>query len=132
MTYKLSYRDLAEAMAERHIDGAPTTMPRRGQRDVPEFVKRWRRYARSVAMSWRVDEPLIKRKGNRGSLYGGVDKEGQSIDFFSSERRDMAAAKQFLQQAIEKRGILEKITPEWLCRLTRSGRGVTRRESLPS
>ena len=43
-------------------------------------------------------------------LYRGVDKEGQTIDFFLSEHRDIAAAKRFLQQAIEKRGIPQKIT----------------------
>ena len=34
-----------------------------------------------------------------------VDREGQSVDFFLSEHRDIAAAKRFLQQAIEKRGV---------------------------
>jgi len=42
---------------------------------------------------------------NPGYLYRGVDKEGQTIDFFLSERRDKAAAKRILRQAIEKRGV---------------------------
>jgi transposase-like protein len=110
VSYKLSYRDLAEMMAERQIDVARTTIMRWVQRYVPEFVKRWRRYARSVGTSWRIDETYRKIKGHWVSLYRGVDKEGQTIDFFLSERRDIAAAKQFLQQAIEKRGIPQKIT----------------------
>ncbi len=32
------------------------------------------------------------------------------MDFFLSEHRDIAAAKRFLQQAVEKRGIPQKIT----------------------
>ena len=60
--------------------------------------------------SWRIDETYIKIKGKWGYLYRGVDKEGQTIDFFLSERRDIAAAKRFLQQAIEKRGVPQKIT----------------------
>ena len=44
------------------------------------------------------------------SLYRGVEKAGQTIDFFLSAHRDRAAAEQFLQRAIEKRGSPEKLT----------------------
>ena len=110
VTYKLSYRDLVEMMAERNVDVAHTTILRWVQRYVPEFEKRWQRYARSVGTSWRIDETYIKIKGNWVYLYRGVDKEGQTIDFFLSERRDITAAKRFLQQAIKKRGVPKKIT----------------------
>ena len=39
-----------------------------------------------------------------------MDREGQTVDFFLSEHRDIAAAKRFFVQAIEKRGIPQKIT----------------------
>lgn len=110
VTYKLSYRDLVEMMAERHFDVAHTTIMRWVQRYMPDFMKCWQRYARSVGLSWRVDETYIKVKGHWVYLYRGVDKEGQTIDFFLSERRDMPAAKRFLQQAIAKRGVPQKIT----------------------
>jgi transposase-like protein len=110
LTYKLSYRDLRAILAERGIDLAHTTIMRWVQRYVPEFTKRWQRYARPVGRSWRIDETYIKIKGNWAYLYRGVDKDGQTIDFFLSARRDIAAAKRFLQQAIEKRGIPQKIT----------------------
>jgi transposase-like protein len=110
VTYKLSYRDLANMMAERGIAVAHTTIMRWVQRYIPAFEKRWHRYARQVSTSWRIDETYIKLKGKWVYLYRGVDKEGQTIDFFLSEHRDRAAAKQFLQQAIEKRGIPQKIT----------------------
>ena len=35
---------------------------------------------------------------------------GQTVDFFLSEHHAIAAAKRFLQQAIEKRGVPQKIT----------------------
>jgi len=97
-------------MAERGIEVAHTTIMRWVQRYIPEFEKRWHRYARPVGASWRIDETYIKIKGKWVYLYRGVDKEGQTIDFFLSEHRDMAAAKQFLQQASEKRGYPQKIT----------------------
>src|SRR3954451_21922166 len=72
VTYKLSYRDLAEMMAERQLDVAHTTILRWVQRYMPEFRKRWQCYARSVGTSWRVDETYIKIKGKWVYLYRGV------------------------------------------------------------
>jgi len=60
LTYKLSYRDLVAIMAERKVDVAHTTIMRWVQRYVPEFEKRWQRYARPVGLSWRVDETYLK------------------------------------------------------------------------
>jgi transposase-like protein len=63
ITYKLSYRDLVEMMAERGVDLSHTTILRWVQHYVPEFEKRWRRYARPVGTSWRVDETYIRVRG---------------------------------------------------------------------
>ena len=95
VTYKLSYRDLVEMMAERHVDIAHTTIMRWIQRYVPEFAKRWQRYTRPVGSSWRCDETYIRIKGRWVYLYRAVDREGQTVDFFLSEHRDIAAAKRF-------------------------------------
>ena len=62
VTYKLSYRDLMEMMAERHVEVANTANMRWVQRYVPEFIKRWQPYARAVGTSWRIDEPYLKVK----------------------------------------------------------------------
>ena len=96
--------------AERGIDLAHTTLMRWVQHYVPKFAKHWQRYARPVERSWRIDETDIKIRGKWGYLYRGVDTEGQTIDFFLSARRDIAAATRFLQQAIEMRGTPQKIT----------------------
>jgi transposase-like protein len=110
ISYKLSYRDLVAIMAERNVEVAHTTILRWVQRYVPEFEKRWQRYARPVGTSWRVDETYIQVKGHWAYLYRAVDKEGQTVDFLLSERRDMTAAKRFFAQAVEKRGVPQKIT----------------------
>jgi transposase-like protein len=59
ITYKLSYRDLKQMMAERGVDLAHTTILRWVQCYIPEFEKRWSRFARPVRTSWRVDETYI-------------------------------------------------------------------------
>ena len=73
LTYKLSYRDLKAMMAERGIEIAHTAIMRWVQRYVPEFEKHWRRYARPVGTSWRVDETYIKIRGQWSYLYRCVD-----------------------------------------------------------
>ena len=97
-------------MADGNVNVAHTTILRWVQRYVPEFAKCWQRYARPVGRSWRIDETYSKIKGTWAYLYRGVDKGEQTIDFFLSARRDIAAAKRFLQQAIEKGGVPQKIT----------------------
>src|SRR5438309_1455568 len=85
LSYKLSSRDLVNMMDERGIVLAHTTILRWVQRYVPEFEKRWGRYARSVGGSWRCDETYIKVKGRWTYLYRAVDKQGRTVDFLLSE-----------------------------------------------
>ena len=56
LRFKLSFRDLVEMMAERGVSLALTTITRWIQRYVPEFEKRWNRFACRSGASWRVDE----------------------------------------------------------------------------
>src|SRR5437764_2170437 len=100
--YKLSSRDLVNMMDERGILLAHTTVLRWVQRYVPEFEKRWDRYARSVGGSWRCDATYIKVKGRWTYLYRAVDKEGRTVDFLLSERRDLDAAKRLFSQSDEE------------------------------
>src|SRR5438270_276862 len=101
LSYKLSSRDLVEMMSERGIPLAHTTILRWVQRYVPAFEKKWSQYARPVGGSWRCDETYIKVKGRWTYLYRAVDKEGRTVDFLLSERRDVAAAKRFLRKAMK-------------------------------
>jgi transposase-like protein len=110
ITYKLSYRDLVEMMAERGVDVSHTTILRWVQRLVPEFKKRWRRYARPVGTSWRVDETYIRVRGRWAYLYRAVDKQGLTVDFLLSEHRDTAAAKRCFSRAIRRHGAPKSIT----------------------
>jgi transposase-like protein len=110
VTYKLSYRDLRDMMTERGIDPAHTTILRWVQRYVPEFEKKWSRFARPIGISWRVDETYIRVQGEWKYLYRAVDKQGNTVDFLLSEHKDIEAAKRFFTQAINKHGAPEKIT----------------------
>ncbi|MBK5290594.1 MAG: IS6 family transposase [Acidobacteriia bacterium] len=65
------------------------------QHYTPEFERRWKRYARPVGGSWRVDETYVKVRGEWVYLYRAVDKAGKAVDFFLSRQRDINAAKAF-------------------------------------
>jgi transposase-like protein len=98
--YKLSLRDLVEMMAERGLQLAHTTIMRWVQRYVPEFEKRWARYMRQSGRSWRVDETYLKVRGRWVYLYRAVDRDGNTVDFRLSPKRDAAAAKAFFRKAL--------------------------------
>src|SRR4051795_12435194 len=108
--FKLSSRNLVQMMAERGIALAHTTILRWVQRYVPDFEKRWSRFAVPVGDSWRVDETYLKIKGQWVYLYRAVDKAGRTIDFLLSRRRDMDAAKRFFFRAVKLHGTPRAIT----------------------
>jgi transposase-like protein len=116
LTFKFSSRDLVQMMAvvqmmaERGIALAHTTILRWVQRYVPDFEKRWNQYARAVGDSWRVDETYIKVKGQWVYLYRAVDKQGRTVDFLLSKRRDVATAKRFFSHATTQHGAPRVIT----------------------
>ena len=63
LTYPLSYRQVCEMLRDRGVSVAPSTVMRWVLRYAPEFEKRWQRYEKPVALSWRVDETYIKVGG---------------------------------------------------------------------
>jgi transposase-like protein len=108
LRFKLSFRDLVEMMAERGVALAHTTIMRWVQRYVPEFEKRWNRFACKVGQSWRVDETYVKIKGRWTYLYRAVDSAGKTVDFLLRTKRDVAAAKAFFRRAFKTQGRLPR------------------------
>lgn len=55
-----------------------------------------------------MDQTYIKVKERRTYLYRAVDRDGQTLDFMFSERRNLPAARRFLKRAIAANGRPER------------------------
>ena len=71
-----------------------------------------------------MDETYIKVYGKWVYLYRAVDKEGKTIDFMLSERRDHPAVVKFFKKAIVSSGLPEKVN------IDKSGSNTTALERI--
>lgn len=109
--YPLSCRHLEEMMEERGVTVDHSTVSRWALRFLPLLEKIFsRKYKRPVGGSWRMDETYIKVKGVWKYLYRAVDKDGKTIDFLLTAKRDKAAAKRLFDKAMQANGVPEKVT----------------------
>jgi transposase-like protein len=77
---------------------------------LPVLAAAFRRRKRPVGDSWRMDETYVLVGGQWKYLYRAVDKEGHTVDFLLTARRDLATARRFLERAIGRHGLPDKIT----------------------
>ena len=108
--YPLSYRHIEEMMEERGVFVGHSSINRWAVRFLPLLEKAFRKHKRPVGVSWRMDETYIKVKGIWKYLYRAVDKEGKTVDFLLTAKRDKAAAKRFFDKAMRHNGDPEKVT----------------------
>ena len=52
---------------------------------------------RPVTGKWHIDETYIKVRGRWMYLYRVIDSNGDTVEFWFSERRNLTAAKRFLR-----------------------------------
>ena len=97
-------------MAERGVFVDHSTVSRWAIRILPVLDKIFRKYKRPVGGSWRMDETYVKVNGKWKYLYRAVDKEGKTIDFLLTAKRDKAAAKRFFDKAMAANGTPEKVS----------------------
>src|SRR5262249_40550758 len=78
--------------------------------DLPVLAAVFRRRKRPVGRSWRMDETYVKVCGQWKYLYRAVDRDGETVDFLLTAKRDRAAALRYLKRAVAQHGLPEKIT----------------------
>ena len=110
VAYPLSLRHVEEMMQERGVFVDHVTVHRWAIKMLPVLASVFRRRKRPVGRSWRMDETYIKVSGQWKYLYRAVDREGDTVDFLLTAKRDLAAARRFLERAINLHDVPEKIT----------------------
>ncbi|WP_282124444.1 IS6 family transposase [Algibacter mikhailovii] len=101
LRFSLSYRDIEELLSIRGVKVDLAT----NQRWVFKFTsfveQQFRKRKKSVGKRWRMNETYIKVKGQWRYLYRAVDKQGNTVDFLLTKRRQRISAQRFLIKAIE-------------------------------
>jgi transposase-like protein len=121
VTYRLSYRDLVAMMAEQGIVVSHTTIMRWVLRYVPEYERRFARFARSPDKSWRMDETAVSVRGGRHYLYRAVDRRGKSVASLLCTDRSMESAQAFFRSAVSQEGV------SWPAKINVDGNSATHR-----
>src|SRR5215469_12612199 len=133
-SFKLSLRDLVLIMTDRGITLTHTTILRWVQHFLPEFEKRWSRYAHPVGGSWRMDEIDIKVRRRWVYLYRAVDKAGQTVDFYPEPKPRCECSQELSPPCDEEPAHTQQDHARCLCGVAsrRAGNAGDRRTSTPS
>ena len=109
LRFGLSYRDVEELLSIRGVKVDHATIQRWVFKFTPLVEQQFRKRKKSVGKRWRMDETYIKVKGQWKYLYRAVDKQGNTVDFLLTKRRQRISAHKFLIKAIENNGKPELI-----------------------
>ena len=104
LAYSLSYRNLEEMMKERGFEVNYSTIHRWVLKYAPMLGKTFKMKKKRVGSRWRMDETYIKVNGQWKYYYRAVDKDGNTIDFLLTAKRDKKAALRYLTKAIKGNG----------------------------
>jgi len=110
IAYPLSYRHIEELLEERGSKADHSTIHKWVIQYSSKLHKAFRKHKKHVGNSWRIDETYVKLKGVWHYLYRAVDRNGDTIDFMLSAKRDKKAAIKFFKKAIGTGGFPSKVT----------------------
>ncbi len=98
----MSYANISDMLAERGISVDRSTIYRWFIEYSPSLRKELRHYQFiKTDSSWQLDETYVKVKGKRFYLYRAIDKQGNTLDFYFSKKRNNYSAYQFLKRCLK-------------------------------
>src|SRR5882762_8844186 len=92
LRFTLSYRDVADLLAERGLDVAYETVRRWVLKFGPAIARRLRQGRPRPSDRWHLEEMVVRIAGKRMYLWRAVDHEGEILDMLVQRRRDKRAA----------------------------------------
>jgi len=114
LRYKLSFRDLAEMFLDRGVVFTHEAVREWEAKLAPLLSEALRKHRRRrIGQSWYCDETYLKVKGSGVYLYRAIDRDGNLVDVFLSERQDQAAAEAFFRSARAVTGMVpDRVTTD--------------------
>ena len=91
-------------MVERGIVVDHSTLNRWVVHYSPQLEKTFHKKKKKPGDRWRLDETYIRIKGKWRYYYRAVDKQGNTIDFLLTVKRDKKAALRFFTKAVGRNG----------------------------
>ena len=104
LRFSLSYRDIEELMEIRGVKVDHSTLQRWVYKFSVLVEKNMHKRKFQAGDSWRMDETYIKVAGKDRYLYRAVDKNGNTVDFLLTKRRQKMSAQKFFNKAIGNNG----------------------------
>src|SRR6202051_4880782 len=108
LRFTLSYRDVAELLAERGLEVSYETVRRWVLKFGPGIARKLRRCRPRLSDRWHLDEMVVRIAGKRMYLWRAVDHEGEVLDMLVQRRRDKRAAVRLLRKLLRKQGFAPK------------------------
>ena len=97
----MSYANLSDMLAERGISVNRSTIYRWFIEYGPTLRKKLRRHQFiRTDSSWQLDETYVKVQGKWHYLYRAINKQGETLDFYFSHKRNKEATYQFLRRRL--------------------------------
>jgi len=96
-------------MAERGISVVHVTVHLWTVHYAPLLLERFNRRKRPATGRWHVDKIYIKVRGQWRYLYRHLDSNGDTVEFWISERCNLTAAKRSLRKALKLHGRPERL-----------------------
>lgn len=100
---------LIEILAEHGVEIDHATLNRWVVKFSPLITASAQARKKPTAVSWRMDETYIKVRGKWAYLDRAVDREGKTLNFMLSKRRDTAAARRFFKRDVGTNGVPDRI-----------------------
>ena len=99
--FALSYRDVAEMMAERGVTVSYETIREWSQKFGGTYAKRMRSKRHHLGDRWHLDEVFLTINGKLQYLWRAVDQDGDVLDILVQARRNKKAAKKFFRKLLK-------------------------------
>ena len=102
--YSVSYRDIEQITQEPELGVDHSTPQRWVVHYASQLEQTFCQKKKRPGDRWRMDKTYIKVKGQWKYFYRVVDKQGNTIDFLLTAKRDKKAALRFFVKAIGRNG----------------------------